>query len=75
MTLFMHQNTLVAAWNISWKLLAYNTTLGHALALLSISASLLVRDGVTVLGGVVWQKDPGHQGVSLSNLLSLDRGR
>jgi hypothetical protein len=39
------------------------------------SASLLVRDGVAVLNGVVRRKDPGHQGVSLSNLLSLDGGR
>jgi hypothetical protein len=35
MTLFMHWNMLAAAWNNSWKLVAYNTTLGHALARLS----------------------------------------
>jgi hypothetical protein len=40
-----------------------------------LGASPLVRDGVTVLSGVVRLKDPGHQGVSLSNLLSLDGGR
>jgi hypothetical protein len=40
-----------------------------------LGASPLVRDGVTVLSGVVRRKDPGHQGVHLSNLLSLDRGR
>jgi hypothetical protein len=30
---------------------------------------------VAVLSGVVRREDPGHQGVSLSNLLSLDGGR
>jgi hypothetical protein len=63
---------LAAACNNSWKLLAYNTTLGHALARLSTQCE---PDGVTVLSGIVQRKDPGHQGVSLSNLLSLDGGR
>jgi hypothetical protein len=40
-----------------------------------LSARLLVRDGVTVLSGVVRRKDPGHQGVSLQNLLGLDGGQ
>jgi hypothetical protein len=40
-----------------------------------LGASPLVRDGVAVLSGVVRQKDPGHQGVSPSNLLSCDGGR
>jgi hypothetical protein len=40
-----------------------------------LSVSPLVRDGVAVLRGVVRQEDPGHQGMSLSNLLSLDGGR
>jgi hypothetical protein len=40
-----------------------------------LGASPLVRDGAAVLSGVVLRKDPGHQGVSLSNLLSLDGGR
>jgi hypothetical protein len=39
-----------------------------------LGASPLVRDRVTVLSGVVQRKDPGHQGVCLSNL-SLDGGR
>jgi hypothetical protein len=33
MTLFIHQNMLAVAWNSSWELLSYNSTLGHALAL------------------------------------------
>jgi hypothetical protein len=35
MTLFMHRNMLTTAWYHSWKLLAYDTTLGHALTRLS----------------------------------------
>jgi hypothetical protein len=40
-----------------------------------LGASPLIRDRVTVLSGVVWRENPRHQGVSLSNLLSLDEGR
>jgi hypothetical protein len=73
MTLFMHRNMLVSAWNNSWELLAHYTTLGHALARLSTRCEpSCTRRGLT---GVVRRKDPGHQGMSLSNLLSLDGGR
>jgi hypothetical protein len=75
MTLFMHQNMLAAAWNNSSKLLAYNTTPGHTLTWLSTRCEPSCTRRVTVLSGVVWWKDLGHQGVSLSNLLSLDGGR
>jgi hypothetical protein len=33
MTLSMHPNMLVATWNNSWRLLSYNSTPGHVLAL------------------------------------------
>jgi hypothetical protein len=40
-----------------------------------LGASPLVQVRVTVLSGVVQRNDPGHQGVCLLNLLSLDGGR
>jgi hypothetical protein len=75
MTLFMHRNMLAAAWNNSWKLLTHYTTLGHTLTRLPTWCEPCCTRQGNGPQWVVRRKNPGHQGVSLSNLLSLDGGR